>query len=128
MLQRHWAGGKEESGGKYLFSKKCKKTGKSKFADVFVNPKYTITCENGHKFKFDKKRNVSKALRKLGYKTPSTQTSFSWSNDSSFEKGNGKVTKNGYALKRSDNGKKWFWLFPCGKKKTISQQKKRGRK
>jgi hypothetical protein len=125
-------GRKEESGGDYLFYKKNKKTGKGSFVTVSVNPRYTITDVNKHKYRFDKKRNVNKVLRKFGIKDPTRQCSFNWSNDASFESGNGKVTKKGYALLRTqDDGKSFGWLYPDGsfepKKETRKSKAKGGK-
>ena len=129
-------GMKEESGGSYLFFKKKKdgelarhKNGRAKAVWVDVEPRYTVKCPNGHEYKFDKKRNVNKVLRKLGINEPARQTSFSWSNDKSFESGNGKVTSKGYALRRTrDEGKSWGWSFPDGSFKEDRKKKKRGDK
>jgi len=95
---------KEESGGSYLFMKKHGDNRKPDAVFVDVNPRYSISSidkfgKKTHYGRFDKKRNVNKVLKTLGFETPTRQSSFSWSNDNNFESGNGKVTKAGYMKK-----------------------------
>ena len=95
----------EQSNATYFFFKENKKgelkrdkKGDALCIRVRKNPTYTITDANGHKYYFDKQRNVNKALRFFGIKRPEAQSLFEWSDDASFECGNGKITKHGYAI------------------------------